>query len=77
VRPTGRIKGTVRYAQITIESGGQITGEMTMLDAVAQSASGAANVQTNLRAPEPSGRGDVNAYVAPAVGEAVAPANRP
>jgi cytoskeletal protein CcmA (bactofilin family) len=77
VRPTGRIKGTVRYAQMAIESGGQITGEMTMLDAVAQSASGAANVQTNLRAPEPSGRGDVNAYVAPAVGEAVAPANRP
>jgi cytoskeletal protein CcmA (bactofilin family) len=33
VRPTGRIRGSVRYAQITIEAGGQITGEMTMLDA--------------------------------------------
>jgi cytoskeletal protein CcmA (bactofilin family) len=75
VRPTGRIKGTVRYARITIESGGQITGEMAMLDAVPQSASGAANVQTNLRALEPPSGGDVDAYVAPA-GEAVAPVNR-
>ncbi|MGZ9112671.1 MAG: bactofilin family protein, partial [Rhodoplanes sp.] len=33
VRPTGRIRGSIRYAQITIEAGGQITGEMTMLDA--------------------------------------------
>jgi cytoskeletal protein CcmA (bactofilin family) len=33
VRPTGRLRGNIRYAQITIEAGGQITGEMTMLDA--------------------------------------------
>ncbi len=76
VRPTGRIKGTVRYAQITIEAGGQITGEVTMLDAVAPGASGATNARTDRRAPEPPSRGDVDAYVAPAVGEAVAPANR-
>jgi cytoskeletal protein CcmA (bactofilin family) len=35
VRPTGRIRGSIRYAQITVEAGGQITGEMTMLDAPA------------------------------------------
>jgi cytoskeletal protein CcmA (bactofilin family) len=35
VRPTGRLRGTIRYAQITIEAGGQITGEMTMLEAPA------------------------------------------
>lgn len=33
VRPTGRIRGNIRYAQITVEAGGQIIGEMTMLDA--------------------------------------------
>jgi cytoskeletal protein CcmA (bactofilin family) len=35
VRPTGRIRGSIHYAQITIEAGGQITGDMTMLDAPA------------------------------------------
>jgi cytoskeletal protein CcmA (bactofilin family) len=35
VRPTGRLRGNIRYAQITIDAGGQITGEMTMLDAPA------------------------------------------
>jgi cytoskeletal protein CcmA (bactofilin family) len=35
VRPTGRLRGNIRYAQITIEAGGQITGEMTMLEAPA------------------------------------------
>jgi cytoskeletal protein CcmA (bactofilin family) len=76
VRPTGRIKGTVRYAQITIESGGQIIGEMSMLDAVPQSASGVGHAGTNLSQLEPSGRGVANASIAPTVGEAVTPATR-
>jgi cytoskeletal protein CcmA (bactofilin family) len=33
VRSTGRIIGKVRYTQITIEAGGQITGEVTRLEA--------------------------------------------
>jgi cytoskeletal protein CcmA (bactofilin family) len=76
VRPTGRIKGAVRYAQIIIESGGQMIGEMSMLDAVPQSASGAGNVGTNVSGLELSGTGDADASVAPTVGEAVATADR-
>jgi cytoskeletal protein CcmA (bactofilin family) len=33
VRPTGRIKGTLRYGQIVIEAGGQVTGDIASLDA--------------------------------------------
>jgi cytoskeletal protein CcmA (bactofilin family) len=76
VRPTGRIKGSVRYAQITVEAGGQISGEVTMLDAGAPGASGATNGRTDRRAPEPSSRGDVDTYVAPAIAQAVAPATQ-
>ncbi len=76
VRTTGRVKGTVRYAQITVEAGGQIAGEVTMLDVAPSGASGAMNAQTDRRAPEPSSLGDVDAYVAPAIGDAVAPASR-
>ena len=76
VRPTGRVKGAVRYAQITIEAGGQSTGEMTRLDAAPAGASGAINAPSDRRAPEPPSLGEVDAYVAPAIGNAVAPANR-
>lgn len=77
VRPTGRVKGAVRYAQITIEAGGQITGEVTMLDsAPAGAASGAINAQGDRRASEPSSLGEVDAYVAPAIGNPVVPASR-
>jgi cytoskeletal protein CcmA (bactofilin family) len=74
VRPTGRIKGAVRYAQITVEAGGQISGEITMLDAAAPGAPSATNGRTDRRAPEPPSRGDVDAYVGPAIAQAVAPA---
>ena len=76
VRPTGRVRGAVRYAQITIEAGGQITGEVTMLDAAPAGASGAMNAASDRPAPEPSSLGEVDAYVAPAIGNAVLPANR-
>lgn len=32
VRPTGRVRGTFRYTRVTIEAGGQVTGEMMMLE---------------------------------------------
>ena len=31
-RPTGRVRGTFRYTRVTIEAGGQVTGEMMMLE---------------------------------------------
>jgi hypothetical protein len=61
---------------IGVVPGGQIAGEVTMLDAAPSGASGAINAQTDRRAPEPSSLGDVDAYVAPAIGDAVAPASR-
>jgi cytoskeletal protein CcmA (bactofilin family) len=49
VRHTGRIKGTVRYGQIVIEAGGQITGDIATVNALVAtdgtaSGSGAARV---------------------------------
>lgn len=45
VRSTGRIRGTLRYAQITIEAGGQIIGEMKTLDGSGTSGQGSKDVQ--------------------------------
>lgn len=63
VRPTGRIYGTVRYAQINIEIGGQISGQMAMLDAA----------KTTIGDQQPATR----ELVAPAGAEAVALAEHP
>jgi cytoskeletal protein CcmA (bactofilin family) len=32
VRPTGRVSGNIRYGEIEIHAGGQITGEMAVID---------------------------------------------
>jgi cytoskeletal protein CcmA (bactofilin family) len=35
VRGTGRVTGKIRYGQITIDAGGQVTGEITGLETAA------------------------------------------
>ena len=75
VRSTGRIKGAVRYSQITIEAGGQITGELKTLDAAGSPGHVGKGVQLppSLR-PAPLARGETIA--GPAALEAGAPTDR-
>ena len=75
VRPTGRIRGSIRYAQITIEAGGQITGQMTMLDATT-TPTGDPRPATASGDPRPVPQSDAPSE-APSGAEAVAAADHP
>jgi cytoskeletal protein CcmA (bactofilin family) len=42
IRPTGRVAGTIRYGEIEINAGGQVTGEMSVMELSATLAGAAA-----------------------------------
>ncbi len=52
VRAGGQLSGTIRYGRITIESGGQVTGDMQALGSPLDSQADAGN-ETNGKAPKP------------------------
>ena len=55
VRGTGRVAGKIRYGQITIDAGGQVSGEITGLEAAATLPAGAAPASETAEATSPSG----------------------
>jgi cytoskeletal protein CcmA (bactofilin family) len=50
IRPTGRVAGTIRYGEIEINAGGQVTGEMSVMElsaTLAGQAAAAASANAN------------------------------